>query len=345
MAEKQFVPLVEVTRGGRVESYHWAALAVSDADGRIFAAIGDEQATVFSRSAAKPFQVCTLVRTGAADAFNINDRELAVACSSHGGEPFHLQAVESLLRKGGFSAEDLLCGLHEPWYAPVARELMHEDRPPTTLHNNCSGKHAAMLALTRHLGGDPREYLEPEGPAQMAILNCLAEHTELPAQKIHRALDGCSAPTFALPLASLARGYARLARCLVEPGYQPALGAVARSMAKHPDLVAGTGRLETALMRARPGALIAKVGVEGIYAVAGIGPHGPVGLALKVADGDAERARGPLAIEALVRIGVLDQEAANGLREAFPRVLRTLAGQEIGTVRVKLPADIAPRTK
>jgi L-asparaginase II len=345
MPEKQFVPLVEVTRGGRVESYHWAALAVSDAEGRILAAIGDQQVTVFSRSAAKPFQTCALVRSGAVEAFSINDRELAVACSSHGGEPFHLQAVESLLRKGGFSAADLRCGLHDPWYAPVARELMQEERPPTTLHNNCSGKHAAMLALTRHLGADPREYLEPEGPTQMAILECLAEHTGLPKQEIHRALDGCSAPTFALPLASLARGYARLARCLIDPGFHPDLAAVARSMAKHPDLVAGTGRLETALMRARPGALIAKVGVEGIYAVAGIGPDGPVGLALKVADGDAERARGPLAIEALVRIGVLDRDAADGLREAFPRVLRTLAGQEVGTVKVKLPEEMVPRAK
>jgi L-asparaginase II len=345
MPEKRFVPLVEVTRGGRVESYHWAALVVSDADGRILAAVGDQQATVFSRSAAKPFQACTLVRSGAAEAFSVNDRELAVACSSHGGEPFHLQAVESLLRKGGFSSDDLRCGLHEPWHPPVARELMQAERPPTTLHNNCSGKHAAMLALARHLGGDPREYLDPEGPAQKAILGCLAEHTGLAEHEIHRALDGCSAPTFALPLASLARGYARLARCLVEPGFHPALAAVARAMAKHPDLVAGTGRLETALMKARPGALIAKVGVEGIYAVAGIGPDGPVGLALKVADGDAERARGPLAIEALVRIGVLDRDAASGLLKAFPRVLRTLAGQEVGTVQVNLPEDIAPGAK
>jgi L-asparaginase II len=345
MAERRFVPLVKVTRGGRVESYHWAALAVSDPGGRILAAIGDHEATVFCRSAAKPFQTCALVGSGAAAAFNVNDRELAVACSSHGGEPFHLQAVESLLRKGGFSTDDLRCGIHEPWHPPVARKLIHEDRAPTALHNNCSGKHAAMLALARHLGGDPGEYLEPAGPAQRAILECLAEHTGLAEDRIHRALDGCSAPTFALPLESLARAYARLARCLAEPELHPALAAVARSMTKHPDLVAGTGRLETALMKARPGALIAKVGVEGIYAVAGIGPDGPVGLALKVADGDAERARGPLAIEALARIGVLDREAAGGLRRAFPRVLRTLGGEEVGSVEVSLPDNIGPGAK
>jgi L-asparaginase II len=332
---------VHVTRGGQVESYHWAAFVVRDPDGRVLAQVGDPSTVVFLRSAAKPFQACTLARSGAAGHFGLSARELAVASSSHGGEPFHLDAVRSLLEKGGFSEADLQCGIHEPWHASVARDLVRSGRRPSPLHNNCSGKHAAMLVLTRHLNADPASYLDEAAPAQRAIRACLAEQTGVPDDEIRVAVDGCSAPTFALPLRDLARAYARLALSLVEPESHPALATVARAMAAHPELVAGTGRLETVLMEARPGALIAKVGVEGIYAVAGIGPHGPIGLALKVADGDAERARAPLAIEALARLGVLDGEAAQRLRQAFPRVLRNHRGLEVGTVEVHLPADIA----
>jgi L-asparaginase II len=342
-----FEPVVDVLRDGHVESIHAAAAALVDAQGRVLARIGDPGLPVYWRSAAKPFQAWPLLASGAGDRFGIDEAELAVACASHGGEPFHLDVVRGLLDKGGFTADDLQCGAHPPMSPAAARDLLRAGQEAEPLHNNCSGKHAAMLLLARHLGAEPTGYLDLDGAVQRQVRQAVAAAGVVAANgSLGRAVDGCSAPTFRTPLSRLGRAYALLARSLAGEG-DGHLGRIARAMNGRPEMVAGTRRLDTLLMAARPGALVAKLGAEGIYAVALTGPEGPLGLALKVADGDADRARTTLVLDLLHRLGALSDEAFRSLQQAFPPELRNHRNVPVGEVRVRAagtgwPARRAP---
>ncbi len=338
MRDNGFVPLVRVLRGERVESLHAGAAVIADAGGGVRLAAGDPAIRVYLRSTAKPFQAWPLVARGAADRFGLTPEELALACGSHGGEPFQVSLAQGMLRTGGFDPSHLLCGPHPPMHAPSARQLIREGREPAPLHNNCSGKHAGMLLLARHLDSDPAGYLEPSGPVQAAVRAAVAGHCAVKEADLLTATDGCSAPTFHLPLASLARGYAVLAAALGPSPSDPHLARVARAMADHPGMVAGTGRLDTALMEAARGRLLAKVGAEGLFAVAALTPGGPLGMAVKIADGDADRARTPLVLELLDRMQVLPAGALADVARRYPPILRNHRGLEVGRVEVELPA-------
>ncbi|MGH2668798.1 MAG: asparaginase, partial [bacterium] len=203
-----YVPLMEVWRGETVESVHYGAIAVVDAAGRMVAAAGDPGETTYLRSAAKPAQALPLLESGAAERFGLDDRDIAVIIGSHGGEPFHLDAVRSILRKIGLEDAALQCGAHAPYHRPSARALRAAGASPTALHNNCSGKHAGMLALAVHLGAPVASYLDPDHPVQILIRARIETLAGLPAGGARTAVDGCSAPTFAMPLRSAARLYA-----------------------------------------------------------------------------------------------------------------------------------------
>ena len=329
-----FETVVEVTRGGRVESIHLGAAAVCDAGGARLAWIGDPDLPVWWRSTAKPFQAVPLLVSGAAERFAVSDAELALVCASHSGEPEHVAAVGGLLRRAGLVPEQLGCGAHAPYHAPSAAALLRRGESPTVLHNNCSGKHAGMLLQCLHLGSDPARYLEPDHPVQRAILANVARHAGVEPGGIEMAIDGCSAPTFALPLAALARAYAALAVALSGRG-DADLGRIALSMAAHPANVGGTGRLDTVLMEAAPGRLIAKVGAEGIYAVAALAPTGPTGLALKIADGTAERARTALVLHLVERLALLPAAGVAAVRARWPAELHNCRGLTVGEIRVR----------
>jgi len=334
MDARGFDTVVEVTRGGRVESIHLGAAAVCDARGARLAWIGDPDVPIWWRSTAKPFQAVPLLVSGAADRFSVSDAELALICASHSGEPQHVEAVGALLSRAGLTAGQLGCGAHPPYHAASAADLIRRGESPTVLHNNCSGKHAGMLLQVLHQGTDLARYLEPEHPVQRAILAAVAHHAGLEPGAIGIAIDGCSAPTFALPLAALARACAALAVALAGEG-EPALGRIARAMAAHPANVGGTGRLDTILMQAAPGRLIAKVGAEGIYALAALAPAGPIGVALKIADGVAERARTALVLHLVERLALLPDAGLASVRAHWPPELRNCRGLKVGEIRVR----------
>src|SRR5262245_36729020 len=307
-------PLVVVRRGGVVESVHHGAIVVADASGRVDLAYGDAVAVTFLRSAAKPFQALPLLQSGAVERFGLTDEEVAVMIGSHGGEPFHVAAVQSILKKIGLGEEALQCGAHPPFHKPSAQALREAGLKPSAIHNNCSGKHAGMLALAVHLGAPTATYLEPKHPVQEQILDALTEMIGRSASAVPLAVDGCSAPTFGLPLASAATLYARLAS---PEGLRPALAEAARravaTMRGRPEMVAGTGRICTTLMREGQAGLIAKIGAEGFYG-AGLERDGRgFGIALKVADGDGEWGRSTATGEALRQLGLASGEAHPGL--------------------------------
>ena len=328
-----YVPLVEVRRGGTAESVHFGAIAVVDAGGRTIASAGDLATPVVLRSTAKPAQVLPLLDSGAAERFGFSEEEIAVMIGSHGGEPFHVEAVRSILKKAGLQQTALLCGAHAPNHKPSAQAMRRLGQHPSALHNNCSGKHAGMLALAVHLGAPVAAYLDPEHPVQTRIRSRLEALAGLDPGTAGMAIDGCSAPTFIMPLGSLALLYARLPAGEGDGGTP---GAATRravaAMRRHPEMIAGSDRLCTELMRRGRGGLIAKIGAEGMYGMAFERDGRSLGIALKIADGDGQRARFGAALEALHQLGALSAGDKAALRERFVGEVRNHRGLLVGTI-------------
>jgi L-asparaginase II len=324
------VPLVGVRRGSRLESVHAVAACACDVDGNVVLALGIIDEPVFLRSAAKPFITAAGVRAGTIERFGFDDRELAVMSASHNGEPFHIDAVRGILEKIGATVDDLRCGAHAPSYGPAAAALNAAGEKPTALHNNCSGKHAGILALARMLEVPFDGYLEPEHPAERAIL-ALCERVSddvFPPDKL--AIDGCGIPTYATSLRNAARSFARLATLEeLDPADAAALARVRAAIVAEPDYVAGTRRFDTDLIRAANGRIVGKIGAEAVHATALL--DGGVGLVLKVVDG-AQRAAAPAALALLRTLGALDERQRATL-DAHARVpIANRAGTIVGEI-------------
>jgi L-asparaginase II len=341
--ESQQIPvaesLVEVRRGAITESRHRGHIVAVEPGGNIVACLGAPETVTFLRSSAKPFQALPLVVSGAADHFGFTDREVALACASHNGEPIHTEIVTSMLKKIGLGPETLKCGAHEPYGAEAARELRERGEAPSVLHNNCSGKHAGMLALALHLGAPTETYNEPENPVQLAIGKTIAQFSDIAVEDLAVGTDGCAVPVFGLTMKAMALAYARLVAppSSFDEATREACRRIVRVMSAYPELIGGTSdRLDTEIMRAAPGRLISKVGAEGVY-TAGVNPSDEwpkgLGLALKIEDGDDKRARAPVVIESLRQLGVLRDESLEAVaRYAFFPVLNR-PGEVVGEVR------------
>lgn len=327
--------LAAVRRGGFDESLHLGHVAVVDASGGLRLAAGEPDVEIFLRSAAKPFQALALVVSGAMERFSLTAEDLAVACASHTAEPVHLAQVEHLLAQAGVPERWLQCGAHPPGDREEAQRLRESGQRPTSLHSNCSGKHAGMLAVARTLGADPGTYLSPDAPGQQLVLRLLAQTMDLDPSQIAIAVDGCSAPVFRMPLRALGLGFARLAQPeTVEEPLRSALARVRDAMLAHPYLVAGRARIGPELMAAGRPRLVAKTGAEAVFGV-GDCARG-LGLAIKVADG-SERAVGPALVEALLQAGFLQESEVGGLSGYHHPQLRNYAGILVG--------DIEPRVR
>jgi L-asparaginase II len=317
--------LIELTRSRLVESVHTGALAVVRHSGEVVLALGDVRRPVYPRSAVKAFQCVPVLETGTADRFDFGPAEIALACASHSGSPRHAALASDMLARAGLGAGLLACGAHEPLGPDAARDLLRSGTAPSALHNNCSGKHAAMLATAIHRGEEPTTYWQPQHPVQQRVRQVLEAFTGLSLGAAEPGIDGCSAPNWAIPLANLAQAFARLgAREAAEPARRAALGRILEACWAEPDLVAGDGRLDTILLRRFQGELFLKTGAEGVYC--GVVPGCALGFALKIDDG-AKRAS-ELAVEAL--IARLLPRASDLPSET---VLRNWSGREVGTMR------------
>ena len=333
-------PLVEVKRGSITESRHRGHIVAVEPDGKIVASLGAPETVTFLRSSAKPFQAMPLVVSGAADRFGFTDREVALACGSHNGEPIHTELAASMLKKIGLGPEALKCGAHEPYGTEAAQALRDRGEQPNALHNNCSGKHAGMLALATHLGAPIESYDSPENPVQKAIAETVSRFSDIAVTDMAVGVDGCAAPIFGITVKAMALAYARLVSppARFDKGTQAACERIVRVMSAHPELIGGTSeRLDTELMRATPGRLVSKVGAEGVY-TAGIKPckewPNGLGFALKIEDGDDKRSRPPVVLESLRQLGVLHDESLEALsRYAFFPV-RNRRGDVVGEVSV-----------
>jgi L-asparaginase II len=305
--------LAEVKRGPIVEARHRGAVVAVEPDGRIVAGVGDFEVVTSTRSTIKPIQALPLITSGAADRFKMTPVELAVCCASHQGEQIHTETVAGLLARIGLNESALMCGSHLPYSEEEVRRLERSGLTASQLHNNCSGKHTGMLATAVHLGKSLSDYVSADHPIQREIIKTFARMAGL-EEHLPTAIDGCSAPTFGVPLKSIALAFARLANPagtdVMDSSTRSASERLVTAMIAHPEMVGGTtGRFDTDLLRASHGKLICKVGAEAVYSVGVLAsnryPRG-LGIALKVEDG-SYRGMGPAVIETLAQLGVLEE--------------------------------------
>lgn len=333
-------PLVEITRGPMVESIHRGMIVALDSNGERIASLGDSSRKTWYRSAAKPFQTISLIASGAADHFKFTPPELAIITASHSGEGIHLEAVSSILEKIGLSEPDLLCGAHMPFDEISAKRLRAEGKLPRVLHNNCSGKHSGMLAFAKFIQQPIENYIDPNHLIQRRIREVLATFAAVAEDDVAIAIDGCSAPVFGLSLEAIARSYARLVDIKsieIEPELAASAKRVVDSMLAFPEMVGGTnGRLDTDLMKVTKGAVVSKVGAEGVQLLGVLPsqkyPKG-LGIAIKIEDGDTRRARDPVVIETLRQLGLLDGGQLEQLSRYSHSVLLNYRKFEVGEVR------------
>lgn len=324
------VPAVAVRRGARVESVHHVAACVCDADGTIVQKVGTVETPVYLRSSAKPFIAAASVRAGVLERFGFGERELAVMCASHNGEPGHTEVVASMLERIGASIDDLRCGVQVPSYEPAAAALAERGEQPNALHHNCSGKHAGILGLAKVLGAPFEGYLEPEHPAQRAILALCERVSDDVFGSDKLGVDGCGIPVYATSLRKAACSFARLASLEgVEDEDAHALARVASAMANEPWYVAGTGRFDTDLMRATRGRIIAKAGAEAVHCDALL--DAGLGVAVKVIDG-TRRAAAPATIAILDSLRALDPAARAALTPHANPAVKNVVGRVVGEI-------------
>jgi L-asparaginase II len=308
------VPMVELWRGGRLESAHLGH-AVVWGPGGIEAAWGDPAAVIFPRSSCKMIQALPLIESGAAAAVGLSARQLALACASHQGAAIHTEAVAAWLAALGLGEADLRCGAHLPNDPEAQKALVCSETAPCQIHNNCSGKHTGFLTLTRHLKAGP-EYVDPAHPVQRAVREAFEDVTGEASPGF--GIDGCSAPNFATSVAGLARAMQFFAVANPEGNRREAAASrLARAMMAYPEMVAGEGRACTHLMRAMAGKVAVKTGAEAVFVA--ILPEQKRGIALKIVDG-ATRASEAAVVALLVRY--------RALAPADPVVAKYLTGPQ-----------------
>ena len=316
--------IAEVTRGSIVESRHRGAYAVFSLRHGLLNAVGDITSPVFPRSAVKAFQCIPVLRCGAAKAFNFSSEDIALCCASHGGEERHVQVARGILQKADVEERCLECGAHLPTSRDAANALIRSGSPALAIHNACSGKHAGMLAFAKFAGSSLHDYGNPEHPIQLAVAATLEEYCECNLDEVPCGIDGCSIPTWALPLERFALGFAKLTNAEDAAG-----NAIIEAVRQHPFMIAGTGQFDTKIMQAVP-RLFIKFGAEGVYC--GAIPHAGLGFALKCDDGAIRGAEVAVA-QMLAGLDVWTANERTAISAMSHKTLRNARQLEVGEIR------------
>jgi len=281
------------------------------------------------------------VLSKAVDRFGFTEAEVALACGSHCGEPIHVQAAESMLKKVGLDRSALKCGKHEPFNLEAAETVRRQNKEPDVLQNNCSGKHIAMLAMALHSGAPIETYDQPNNPVQLEIANVVAQFSGFDTTQLIIGTDGCGAPVFAMPVQAMALMYARLvaAPTEIDEELRDGCARIVNAMTRYPEMVGGTvDRLDTMLMQVAAGSLVSKIGAEGVYTV-GVSPSTQwprgLGLAIKIEDGDDRRARPIVVLEALRQLEILNEVDLERFASLRNPGIRNLRGELVGEVRAE----------
>lgn len=322
--------VANVYRGEGLESAHHGAIAVVNDKKELTHYLGDVEFFTQARSEAKPFQIIPLIKSGIADKYGFSDKQLAIMCGSHTGTDEHVEVVLSNLKQSGLSESDLKCGTHQPFYLKEQNIRPNAEDKFIPAQHNCSGKHSGFLALTKEIGGDIKDYLNPDTEIQQMILTAISETYGYPRDDIKIGIDGCSAPVFGMPLKHAAIAYATLANGLSDdPEMKMVLNRIKKIMTDYPEMISGEGRFDLALARTFPGNVVNKIGAEGIE---GIGFSEPaIGIAVKIIDGSA-RALYPVVIEVLHQLGILENVDMTYLEPFAHPVVYNYRKMEVGRI-------------
>ena len=326
--------LAEVIRGGRVESRHGGAAIVVDGRGSILFSAGDVDAAEFPRSAVKAMLALPLVESGSADRLGLDDAELVLACASHTGEARHVAAVVSMLGKAGQDVSCLECGTHWPTSRAASHALAARGAMPSSLHNNCSGKHAGFICLACDRGVATGGYVQPRHPVMRMVTAALADLTGARLDERNRALDGCGIPTYAIPLRALATGFARFGSGEhLAPARARAAARLRAAVAADPFMVAGSGRFDTRLMALMGARVFSKIGAEGVLAAAL--PEQGLGIAVKCRDGSSRAAEVAMAtlVARHLELSTIQQR---GIQSLVNPKLTNWSGEATGEIRAGL---------
>lgn len=329
MAESEI--LVEVIRGPLKESMHRGHIAVTNKQGEVLFSAGNPYYVTFARSTMKPIQAIPVLEAGAVEAFAFQPEEIVLMCASHNGEKPHIEAVRTMLDKLRLDICTLQCGPHEPYHKPSADWMKQQGIAPSSLYNNCSGKHAGMLALAKLLGSPVETYMELSHPVQQRMLAVVSAMSGVAEKDLAVGTDGCGVPVFGLSLAALATAFARLGGTDGEnPVRARACRQIVEAIRQHPFFLAGSGRFDTRLIEVTGGRVIGKMGAEGVFAVAV--PDRDIGLAVKIEDG-SQRGLYPAAAEALRQLGLLSDAEYSALADVLQPALRNWKGTAVGEIK------------
>lgn len=319
-----YAPVAYRTRGNDVECVHSGAVVAVRDDGKVLFSVGSPEAKTFFRSSAKPFQALPLVESGAHIKYGFTTPELALTCASHNGEPYHTAAAQSMLTKLGLDMSALRCGSHKPYDSKSRDTMTRAGEKPSALHNNCSGKHSGMLASCLANGWDTASYLELQHPLQQRIFDRVSELSEVKREEISTGIDGCSVPTFFLPMISMARMFATIAS-----GRDERLNTLASAMKAAPEMIDGTGEFDTMMMQAGGGKVVSKRGGAAI-ACAAIS-DGTTGIGIVAKSGDGVSDVPPVVmLRAIAVLGLLTPEMQRGLEKFIAPVQKNVNGWDVG---------------
>jgi len=314
-----------VTRGDFTESIHVAFAVIVDCEGQIVFSTGDPHYLTCIRSSLKPFQAAASVKAGAVDAAGFDEKELALMCASHKGEDIHVDTALSMINKLDLNIDDFECGSHYPSDTITRHKMIRENEVATALHNNCSGKHAGMLALAKHLRSETKGYINEQHLVQRTILEYVAELSGEP--DIPTETDGCSAPTPFMTLKMIAELFQSLASCK-----RPELKKVYDAMVAHPELVGGTNHFDSIFISALDGRGVTKVGGESVRGISlNTEKYGPIGVSIKILDGSFRAM--PLAVMKLLEhLELLSEDEKNKLNKFKTKKLTNHNGLQVGHI-------------
>ncbi|MBD7909048.1 asparaginase [Sporosarcina gallistercoris] len=323
--------LVDVVRGGYVESGHTGHIAVVDSKGRLLYSCGDPKRHTFARSSMKPLQAIPIIETGAAEHYKMQAADISLACASHNGEDQHTIRVKDILHRLELEVDDLKCGTHPPRWTAAYENVIKTDTPITPVYNNCSGKHSGMLTTAKHMNESTDDYYQIDHPVQQRILEVISDLSEVPIDEIEIGIDGCGVPVHGIPLDRLALSFAKMSK----PGSFPekrkqAIETVTSSMMAEPEMVGGTDRFCTDFMKVMAGRMFGKAGAEGVYCIGDL--ETGLGIAVKIEDGNG-RAVYPAAVEVLKQLELLTGDQLEQLSSYHEPALKNARDEIIGHLK------------
>ena len=325
---------VSVQRGILTESIHTAKCLVKNSNSKTILSSGHSEELIYPRSAIKIFQALPFINSGAPEKYFLNEKNLAISCSSHCGEPNHLYILRDWLKKINLSIKNLKCGIHNPINNESSNNLLLSGQKPNQLHNNCSGKHLAMLSGCLANKMEYANYVDYDHPYQQLIRNSLEHFTESSIKQKCIGIDGCNAPQYAFSIDNLTNAIINLInKKNTKNCYSKAICTLLNAITKYPLLIGGKKRFDSEVIKHTQGRIFCKGGAEGVLLFADTSKN--IGGVIKIEDGN-ERAIPPLAMKIFFKLKLLSSDEKRNLIRWTEQILYNHAKKTVGKISAKI---------